>query len=74
MEVLSMNEVKPSDHKQQSENTENIMLICFDPNNELNDNTDNFNIQLHLMTNLHQIDSVFIFCSRKYQCFSFENN
>jgi hypothetical protein len=50
MEVLASNEIKPSDQKQQSENTENITLICFDPNNEFNDNTENFKIQLHQIT------------------------
>ena len=118
MEVLSLNQVKSTDHKQQFENTENITLIYFDSNNEFNDDMDNFKIRLHQISDnfifhtelescitfiqsikqekifliissssvvsqflshistLQQINSVFIFCSRKdqYEHLSFENS
>ena len=51
MEVLPLIKVKSADQEQQSENIGNITVICFDPNNEFNDNTNNFKIQLHQINN-----------------------
>jgi len=63
MEVLSSNEIKPSESVAKIPNEKNIILICFDPNNEFN--TENFKIRLH------QINNSVVFHTELDSCITF---
>jgi tetratricopeptide (TPR) repeat protein len=71
MEVLSLNEIGSTGDEQQSgiitkiDNESNIILICFDSNNEFNNDTEDFKIRLH------QINRPVVFHTELESCINF---